>query len=290
MRHAKPYQILRRRMLGFGRTGGHSALETAFDRFCTPVQLERRKAASTKFERLALDLPFGRLIGFAAGPVDGPPVLAVHGWNAQGEFFQPLVLACIRQGLRVYAFDMPAHGQTRDANPHKPSSTLVEWVETLIALTRALGVDEWRSIVAHSFGALAVAFAAGPRPWPGAPPFKLASLSLIAGASGMPTVIESYAAAMNSSEADIADIIRGVEAATAAPLAALTIGAGARHLPQRILLVHDPEDEIARLADLRYELATRPASDELIRPKAGHDGILFQLEVGRAVAKFAAQL
>ncbi len=52
--------------------------------------------------------------------------------------------------------------------------------------------------------------------------------------------------------------------------------------------MHDPQDEVARLADLKYELARHPASDELIRPRAGHDGILFQLEVGRAVAKFAA--
>ena len=262
-------------------------MDTAFDIFCTPVQLERRKAPSAKFERLALDLPFGRLIGVAAGPSDGPPVLCVHGWNAQAEFFLPLIQACTRQGLRVYAFDMPAHGQTRDANP-KPTSTLVEWVETLIDLTRALGVSEWQSIVAHSFGALAVSFAMGPRPWPGKPPLKAKSLSFLAGAAGMPTVIESYAVGMKSSEADIADIIRGVEAATTAPLAALAIGAVAHALPQRILLIHDPEDEIARLGDLKSELKTHPASEELIRPRAGHDGILFQLEVGRAVAKFAA--
>lgn len=270
------------------RLRGNAVLGNAFDRFCTPVQLERRKAPSAKFEKLSLDLPFGRLVGVTAGPAGGPPVLAVHGWNAQAEFFQPLILACIRQGFRVYAFDMPAHGLTRDANP-KPTSTLVEWVETLIGLTRALGVGEWQSIVAHSFGALAVAFALGPRPWPGLPPIEAKSLSFLAGAAGMPTVIESYAAGMNCSEAEIADIVAGVEAATTAPLAALAIGAVASHLPDRVLLVHDPEDEIARLADLKSELKTHPASGELLRPRAGHDGILFQLEVGRAVAKFAAE-
>ncbi|MEI9885095.1 MAG: alpha/beta hydrolase [Rhizomicrobium sp.] len=275
--------MLRRR----ASRAGEESLATAFDIFCTPVQLERRKAPSTRFERLALDLPFGRLVGVAAGPADGPPLLCVHGWNAQAEFFQPLILACIRQGFRVHAFDMPAHGLTRDANP-KPTSTLVEWVETLIDLTQALGVARWRSIVAHSFGALAVSFALGPRPWPGHPPIAAGSLSFLAGAAGMPTVIESYAAAMQSSEAEIADIIRGVEAATTAPLAALAIGAVADHLPRRILLVHDPQDGIARLADLKSELKTNPAGDELLRPGAGHDGILFQLEVGRAVAKFAA--
>ncbi|MEI9992386.1 MAG: alpha/beta fold hydrolase [Rhizomicrobium sp.] len=211
----------------------------------------------------------------------------MHGWNAQAEFFLPLVSACVRQGLRVYAFDMPAHGQTREANPNKPTSTLVEWVETLIAATGALGVSQWRSVIAHSFGALAVSFAMGPRPWSGAPPLTAASLVTIAGASGMPAVIESYAAATASSDAEIADIVAGVEAVAGAKLSTLSIRAVAAHLPKRLLLIHDPADEIAKLSDLRAELAGLP-SEELLRPGAGHDAILFQLEVGRAAAKFAA--
>jgi pimeloyl-ACP methyl ester carboxylesterase len=260
----------------------------AFDRFCTPVQLARRKQVSAKFERVALDLPFGRLVGFVAGPADGAPALAVHGWNSQAEFFQPLISACTRQGLRVYAFDMPAHGATREANPAKPTSTLVEWVETLIAASAELGIVEWRCAIAHSFGALAASFALGTRPWPGAPAMKANALALIAGAAGMPTVIESYAAADGTSAEDVADIVHGVEAATTAPLATLAIHAVATELPARLLLVHDPADAITRLADLRSELAAHPPSEEMLRPGAGHDGILFQLEVGRAVAKFAA--
>jgi pimeloyl-ACP methyl ester carboxylesterase len=267
---------------------GNSVLPTAFERFCTPVQLERRKAASTKFERITLELPFGRLVGVVAGPPDGPPVLAVHGWNSQAEFFLPLLQACARQGLRVHAFDMPAHGQTRDANPHKPSSTLVEWVETLIALSRSLGISQWQSVVAHSFGALAASFAIGQRPWSVTQPMKTHSLSMIAGASGMPTVIDSYAAGNATSPEDVRNIVEGVEAATLSSLPSLAIRAVARQLPERILIVHDLADEIAKLADLKTELVERASADELLRPGAGHDGILFQLEVGRAVAKFAA--
>jgi len=260
----------------------------AFDRFCTPVPLERRKQSVAKAERIELSLPFGTLIGFAAGPADGPPVLLVHGWNSQAAFLVPLVSACARQGLRVYAFDMPAHGLTRDANPDKPTSTMVEWVETLIAATTALGVARWQSVLAHSFGALASCFAMGTRPWGGLPAMTADSLVLIAGASGMPTVVESYAAAVPSSDAEIADIVQGVERATTAAIAALTIAAVVDALPQRLMLIHDPLDEVTQLADIRSALARHPLWSEMLREGAGHDAILFQLEPGRAAAKFAA--
>src|SRR3569832_1668972 len=275
-------------MLRSLRSRGGLWLGAAFDCFCTPVQLERRKAsAAGKFARLSLDLPFGRLTGIAAGPEDGPPLLAVHGWNSQAEFFQPLLSACIRQGLRVYAFDMPAHGQTRDANPHKPTSTLVEWVETLIAATSALHVAEWRCIVAHSFGGLAASYALGARPWPSAQaPAKAKALALLAGAAGMPTVIDSYARATGVPQADVDDIRAGVVAACHVPLPQITIADVAPSLPDRTLLMHDPADDTARLADLRNVLAAHPPSEEVMRPGAGHDGILFLLDVGRVVVFF----
>jgi len=261
----------------------------AFDRFCTPVQLERRKASAGRLERIALDLPFGRLSAVAGGPADGPPALLVHGWNSQAEFFLPLIAACVRQGLRTYAFDMPAHGQTRDANPSKPTSTLPEWVETLIHATAALGVEAWQGVVAHSFGALAAGCAQGRRPWAQTPPLKARSMVMIGGAAGMPTVIDSYVRANPGIDpSDVADIVAGVEAACAVPLAQITLALAAAALPSRLLLIHDPADDITRLADLKSVLAAHPASEEMLRPGAGHDGILFQLEVGRAAAKFAA--
>ncbi|MBS0472499.1 MAG: alpha/beta fold hydrolase [Proteobacteria bacterium] len=260
----------------------------AFERFCTPVQLERKKSSSARFEPLSLALPLGTLKGFAAGPADGPPVLLVHGWNAQAEFFAPLALALTRQGLRVYAFDMPAHGQTRDANPDRPTTNMPEWVAAMMGVTRHLGIACWRGVVAHSFGALASSFAFGPRPWSDAPPLASDAAVFIAAAAGMPTVIESYLSVATVSEAEIADIIEGVERISRAPLAAVTVGAVASSLPAHLMIVHDPADTMTRPADLAYELASRPDRTVLERPGAGHDGILFQLEVGRAVAKFLA--
>lgn len=257
----------------------------AFDTFCTPPLLERAKAGSTKFERVVLDLPHYSLSAIAAGPADGPPALAVHGWGSQAEFFLPLVSACVRQGLRVYAVDMPAHGRTLQANPQRRTSTLVEWTETLLAIGPHLGVAEWSAVIAHSFGGLASCFALGPRPWSETPRLQTKSLSMIAGSSGMPAIIDTYAENNVSSKEDVADIVEGVETCTRAPLAKLAIRAVAEHLPDRTQLVHDPADNMAKLPDLKAQL-TKPY-EELLRPGAGHDGILFQLEVGRAVARFA---
>jgi pimeloyl-ACP methyl ester carboxylesterase len=257
----------------------------AFDTFCTPPLLERAKAASNRFERVVLDLPHYSVSAVAAGPVDGPPALAVHGWGSQAEFFLPLANACVRQGLRVYAVDMPAHGRTLQTNPDRRTSTLVEWTETLLAIGPHLGIAEWSAVIAHSFGGLAACFAIGPRPWSDTPRLHTQSLSMIAGSSGMPAIIDTYAENNTSSKDDVADIVQGVESCTRAPLAQLTIRAVAELLPSRTQVVHDPADEMAKLRDLKAQLI-KPHED-LLRPGAGHDGILFQLEVGRAVARFA---
>ena len=257
----------------------------AFDKFCTPPLLERAKGGSTKFERVVLDLPHYSLSAFVAGPIDGPPALAVHGWGSQVEFMLPLINACVRQGLRVYAPDMPAHGRTRDANPSRDTSTLVEWTETLLAVAPHLGIAEWSAVIAHSFGGLASCFAVGSRPWSQTPSLRTQALSMIAGSSGMPAIIDTYAANNASTSGDVADIVRGVETCTCAPLADLTIRAVADCLPVRTQVVHDPGDDTARLSDLKAQL-TKPY-EELMRPGAGHDGIIFQLEVGRAVSRFA---
>lgn len=257
----------------------------AFDKFCTPPLLERIKAGSTKFERVILDLPHYSLSAIAAGPTDGAPVLAVHGWGSQTEFMLPLINACVRQGLRVYAADMPAHGRTRDANPGRTTSTLVEWTETLLAIGPHLRISEWSAVIAHSFGGLASCFAIGPRPWSQTPPLRTQALSMIAGSSGMPAIIDTYADTNSSSKEDVADIVLGVETCTNAPLAELTIRAVADRLPERTQIVHDPDDATAKLSDLKTQLTT--PHEELLRLGAGHDGIIFQLEVGRAVSRFA---
>jgi pimeloyl-ACP methyl ester carboxylesterase len=90
--------------------------------------------------------PVGDLSGYAAG--DGPTVLLLHGWGdhaaRMGAFIEPL----IRRGMRVIAFDLPAHGSSpgRTADLYQVGS----------ALDAVLRDEPVVAAVAHSMGGQAL--------------------------------------------------------------------------------------------------------------------------------------
>lgn len=50
------------------------------------------------------------------GPVDGPRVLLLHGWNARSDMMLPLALDLAARGARVILPDLPGEGR----NPARP--------------------------------------------------------------------------------------------------------------------------------------------------------------------------
>ncbi len=111
---------------------------------------DREHAVRESGEPLRLPWDGAALAAWSWG--SGPTVLLVHGWEGRGTqlgaFVDPLVAA----GFRVVAFDAPAHGETA-------GSTLVlpRFADAVTAAMR--GVGPVHAIVAHSFGAPAVAYA-----------------------------------------------------------------------------------------------------------------------------------
>jgi len=80
-------------------------------------------------------------------------VLLLHGWRGRASQFAPLVRELVAEGLRVVAFDAPAHGSSggRDTD-----------VRDWIAAAGALQAEHppFTALVGHSFGALAALTAA----------------------------------------------------------------------------------------------------------------------------------
>lgn len=128
------------------------AAHLAMQMFLTPLARriapgEARFLATAKSLHLAL--PSGRLSAYewpAESPA-APTVLLVHGWISHAARMAELIRALRQRGLRVVAFDAPAHGRSggRQADLHS-------FRAAINAVLAAAGPVQ--AVLAHSFGAL----------------------------------------------------------------------------------------------------------------------------------------
>jgi len=82
----------------------------------------------------------------------GPLIVLMHGWNGSGTQFRNFIPALTQAGYRVAVFDAPAHG----SNPGKRAH-LLDFSDSLVAIQQQIGPID--SVIAHSFGAMAVTLA-----------------------------------------------------------------------------------------------------------------------------------
>ncbi len=106
-----------------------------------------------------------------AGPVDGTPVVLVHGNLSTGLFFDEL-MAAAPDGLRLIAPDMRGFGET-ERKPIDATRGLRDWADDIAALVRALDIDGSVHLVGWSTGGAAIMQYALDRPG------AVASLTLI---------------------------------------------------------------------------------------------------------------
>jgi len=84
-------------------------------------------------------------------PGNGPAVLIVHGWISYGARMADVINALRARGLRVVAYDAPAHGRSGGRR-----ADLYDFRDAIDAVSAACGPIA--GVLAHSFGALATVF------------------------------------------------------------------------------------------------------------------------------------
>ena len=111
-------------------------------------------------EPLSLEIPGLRLAAKAWGPVDGPRVLATHGWLDNANTWDRLAPALL--GLRIVAIDFPGHG----LSDHKPMATPYHFLDLVAELSFVADALEWErfSLLGHSMGAGVSSLLAGTIP------------------------------------------------------------------------------------------------------------------------------
>ncbi|HCB12082.1 MAG TPA: alpha/beta hydrolase [Gammaproteobacteria bacterium] len=99
-------------------------------------------------EELELQTPWLRLAARAWGPLDGLPVLAVHGWLDNAASFD--ALAPLLPGIRLVAVDLTGHG----FSGHRPPGAhyyFVDFIPDMVAAVDALDWDRF-AVLGHSMG------------------------------------------------------------------------------------------------------------------------------------------
>lgn len=85
-----------------------------------------------------------------AGPVDGRPVVLLHGWAVSAYLWRHTLTGLAAAGYRAYAPDLPGHGLS-DAPTRRGEYTLDRFATRMAHLLDALGLDR-PPIVAQSMG------------------------------------------------------------------------------------------------------------------------------------------
>ncbi|MDH5821480.1 alpha/beta fold hydrolase [Luteimonas sp. RD2P54] len=126
----------------------------------TPPRLPLRSEAAAFLaggERLPLRVHGRRVAAWTWGAQHAPAVLLMHGWGGRAAQLRAFVPPLLARGMRVVAFDAPAHGESE---PSRLGGGRVSFIEFAAALREAeAAAGPFAGLVAHSSGCTAAALA-----------------------------------------------------------------------------------------------------------------------------------
>lgn len=239
----------------------------------TPLRADER-AWLARAERLPFVWDGRRVAVYAWGT--GETVLLLHGWHGCAAHWRAFVEPLLAAGLRVVAWDAPAHGASGGRR-----TTLPELTAAACALTSQLG--PLRGIVAHSLGAacgiLALREAAcAPR------------MVAISAPARFQTLLDYFTQPLALPEAFVQRLRALVETRYGAQAwEALSPETAARDLAVPGLLIHDRDDRLLAPAHARALARAWPAA-RLVQTKGlGHQRILADPQVVQLTVDFLRQ-
>jgi pimeloyl-ACP methyl ester carboxylesterase len=247
--------------------------ELAIRLFRSPVRRDRPERESILLARAARDTIVGGVARYSWGDPNAPATLLAHGWEGRGAqlgaFVQPLVSA----GRRVVAFDAPAHGDSAGSQ-----TDLVEFASALAA--SAAPPVQLDSVIAHSFGGPATAFAIArgmlrPR-----------RLVLMSGPDSLERVLRRFRDFLGLSPEAFELFRAGVRKIGGITADDFRVSDVLRELGAPTLIVHASDDAEVPFAEAEAIVANCPTATLLRADGCGHNRVLFAPEIVAAVTDF----
>jgi pimeloyl-ACP methyl ester carboxylesterase len=229
----------------------------------------------------ALSLPLAdQRIDFGDGLVawrwgEGPVVLLVHGFEGNRAQFAAIVAALVERGFAAVALDVPAHGES--------AGDELTAVKFIAAIERTLArLAPVHAVIGHSLGAAlslySVAHTGGAH-----------RVALISAPSSLKRELNRFAAAVGLSERGTAAFIASVEAHVGRPATDFDVRRIAGKVDLPLLLVHDQNDRQVPVLESARNAHALPGAELMVTRGLGHNRLLADPVVVRAVVDFVAQ-
>ncbi len=276
--------------------GGHKlaglpaarAGDLAFRIFCTPELSQHRSSdhhvlterarfhlRHARWERVAT--PVGEVQAYVFEPDEESrgTVLLVHGWTSEASFMTAFIEPLRRSGLRVIAFDFPAHG----LSPGRRTN-LADCARALYGVCQHYGPIY--AVVAHSFGGfVSLLVAEGGPPMPRATPIE--RFVLLACPDRLSDVTRDFGGRLGLGERAQRAYERHLERVGHRLVATFSASVLLRKVGVPALIVHGRDDREVPFRNAEEIASACPAARLMPFEGLGHRTLLFAPPVFRAV-------
>jgi pimeloyl-ACP methyl ester carboxylesterase len=205
----------------------------------------------------------------------GPAVLLVHGFEGNRAQFGAVIAALVEHGFSAVALDVPAHGESAG-----DELTAVKFIAAIERTLAQLGPVH--AVIGHSMGGAmslySVANSGGAR-----------RVALIAAPSSLKRELRRFAEAVGLGERGTRAFIASVERHVGRPAADFDV----RHVMGKVdlplLLIHDQNDRQVPVLEAARNAHMLPGAELMVTRGLGHNRLLADPVVVRALVGFVTQ-
>lgn len=248
----------------------------AFEMFVRPPRIRSHPSTGIIMDRgRRFAVPLGTQTVCAWTWGTGPTVLMIHGWGGRASQLAAFVDPLLHMGLRVVAFDAPAHGSStgRHTNVRQAADAARAVADT------AGGVH---AVVAHSLGATAIVLALQHG-------LQIRRAALLAPPDDFAHFFHGFAGRLGLNAAALRHLERRIERVTGVPwrqFRAEHIGSK-QHVP--LLIVHDEDDQDVPISHGRAWHRAWPGAELVNTAGLGHRAMLRHPDVVGEVTRFISR-
>ncbi len=274
------FRLIRLAFSILGRLFPRRAARIAFRLFSTPRKRAKHRASDALLEQAEIFefLYADQLLkGYRWGKGDRI-ILLVHGWESRGTALRTFVPGLLAEGFQVVAFDAPAHG-----NSGGKETNLPHFGGAVRAIIHRLGGVY--GIIAHSFGGASTVFALSNLD----PSIQIDRLVLVAAPSNLSRVLNDFLKAINAPAALVKQFWKLIAGRLGLTIEDINVAQMHDQVQvDRLLLLHDEEDEVVPFDESQAIVRQWPNSQLLSTKGQGHYQLMKQKVVIDRIVNFVS--